>query len=51
MGFPHLGQLNRAWTGGIFASAMEKLPAQLGHEKLYRRSESFNRSPPKEARF
>jgi len=34
MGLLHLGQLNRAWTGGILASAIEKLPAQFGQEKL-----------------
>jgi len=32
MGLPHLGQLKRAWTGGILESEIEKLPAQLGQE-------------------
>ena len=34
IGFAHFGQLNRAWTGGILASEIEKLPAQLGQEKV-----------------
>ncbi len=41
MAFAHLGQLNRAWTGGIFVRPMEKLPPQLGQEKVYRRSSSL----------
>jgi len=34
MGLPHFGQLNRAWTGGIFAREIEKLPLQLGQENV-----------------
>jgi len=41
MDFEHLGQLNRAWTGGIFARLIEKLPPQLGQENVYRRSSSL----------
>jgi hypothetical protein len=37
----HLGQLNRAWTGGILARLIEKLPPQLGQENVYRRSSSL----------
>jgi len=37
-----LGQLKRACTGGILSSEIEKLPAQLGQENVYRDSESFN---------
>jgi hypothetical protein len=39
--FEHLGQLKRAWTGGIFARLIEKLPPQLGQEKVYRSSSSL----------
>ena len=41
MAFEHFGQLNRAWTGGILARLIEKLPPQLGQENVYRRSSSL----------
>src|SRR5262249_58385730 len=45
---PHFGQLKRAWTGGIFAREIEKLPAQFGQENPYLRSSSLNGVSSKE---
>src|SRR5690349_9680007 len=39
---PHLGQLKRAWTGGILAREIVKVPAQIGQVKPYLRSASVN---------
>lgn len=48
MAFPHFGQLKRAWTGGILASEIEKVPAQIGQENPYLRSASLNGISSKE---
>jgi len=49
MAFPHLGQLKRAWTGGILEREIEKLPAQIGQENPYLRSASLKGISSKEA--
>ena len=36
IGLPHLGQPNRARTGGIRSRLIEKLLAQVGQENVYR---------------